>query len=108
MNRDIAGELIKRGLLTQTVQPTSIRFLEKVSSALVDGHLPRSLIAFECEQVDINGMAMHDLYRVLKRQSNLFIKRYGMALHIKEHNSKVSEPKATKRAVPPVLPLVFR
>ena len=35
-------------------------------------------------------MAMHDLYRVLKRQSNLFIMRYGMAMHIKEHNSKVS------------------
>jgi len=33
-------------------------------------------------------MAQHDLYRVLKRQSSLFIKRYGMALHIREHNSK--------------------
>ena len=52
---------------------------------------------------------MHDLYRVLKRQSNLFIKRYGMALHIKEHNSKVSKLlKAAWRAVPLVLPLVFR
>ena len=35
-------------------------------------------------------MAMHDLYRVLKRQSDLFIRRYGMAMHLKEHNSKVS------------------
>ena len=33
---------------------------------------------------------MHDLYRVLKRQSSLFIKRYGMAVHLREHNSKVS------------------
>ena len=39
-------------------------------------------------QVDVNGPAMHDLYRVLKRQSDLFIQRYGMALHLKEHNSK--------------------
>ena len=31
---------------------------------------------------------MHDLYRVLKRQSDLFIYRYGMAPHLKEHNSK--------------------
>ena len=45
-NRDIAKELIKRGLLTQTIEPNSIRFLEKV---------------------DVNGLAMHDLYRVLKR-----------------------------------------
>ena len=36
----------------------------------------------------MNGMAMHDLYKVLKRQSKLFIWRYGMAMHIKEHNSK--------------------
>ena len=69
LNKDIASELIKRGMLTQTLQPQSIRFLEKV---------------------DVNGLAMHDLYRVLKRQSDLFIKRYGMALHIKENHSKVS------------------
>ena len=42
-------------------------------------------------QVDVNGMAMHDLYRVLKRQSDLFIKRYGMAMHIKDHNTKVRD-----------------
>ena len=38
----------------------------------------------------MNGLAMHDLYRVLKRQSDLFVKRYGMAMYLKEHNSKVS------------------
>ena len=82
LNKDIASELIKRGMLTQTLQPQSIRFLEKVSdynSSLMHGLL----------QVDVNGLAMHDLYRVLKRQSDLFIKRYGMALHIKENHSKV-------------------
>ena len=41
-------------------------------------------------QCDVNGQGMHDLYRVLKRQSSLFIKRYGMAVHLREHNSKVS------------------
>ena len=66
-NRDIASELIKRGLLTQKLEPTSIRFLEKA---------------------DVNGLAMHDLYRVLKRQSDLFVHRYGMASHVREHNSK--------------------
>lgn len=40
--------------------------------------------------MDVNGLAMHDLYRVLKRQSDLFVKRYGMAMYLKEHNSKVS------------------
>ena len=66
-NRDIAKELIKKGLLTQTIEQNSIRFLEKV---------------------DVNGLAMHDLYRVLKRQSDLFVHRYGMASNIREHNSK--------------------
>ena len=31
LNKDIATQLIKRGMLTPTLQPNSIRFLEKVS-----------------------------------------------------------------------------
>lgn len=46
LNRDIASELIKRGLLQPKLVDTSIRFIEKA---------------------DVNGMDMHDLYRVLKR-----------------------------------------
>ena len=32
LNKDIAGELIKRGLLTQQVDNKQIRFLEKVGT----------------------------------------------------------------------------
>mmetsp|Transcript_3496 Transcript_3496/g.4654 ORF Transcript_3496/g.4654 Transcript_3496/m.4654 type:complete len:125 (+) Transcript_3496:219-593(+) len=66
-NRDIASELIKKGLMTPQIDSRSIRFIEKA---------------------DVNGLAMADLYRVLKRQSDLFVKRYGMAVYLKEHNSK--------------------
>ena len=83
LNKNIATELIKRGLLTQKLEPCSIRFMEKVSVG------PFSIDANSwLLQTDVNGMAMHDLYRVLKRQSVLFINRYGMAMHVKEHNSK--------------------
>ncbi len=34
LNRDIASELIKRGLLTQQLEYNSIRFLEKVSNEM--------------------------------------------------------------------------
>ena len=84
LNKDIALELIKRGFLKQTFEPNNnnIRFLEKVRIDLNSN----TFICFF--QIDINGLEMHDLYRVLKRQSDLFNKRYGMALKIKEHNSK--------------------
>lgn len=36
LNKNIASDLIKRGLLTQEMQPSSIRFLEKVSLVFVN------------------------------------------------------------------------
>jgi glutathione peroxidase-family protein len=31
---------------------------------------------------------MHDLYKFLKRNSELFVPRYGMALHLYDYHSK--------------------
>ena len=40
--------------------------------------------------MDVNGNEMHNLYRFLKRNSPLFIPKYGRSTRIYENNSKVS------------------
>lgn len=40
------------------------------------------------EKIDINGQEMHDLLRFLKKNSPLFVPRYGMATHIYDYHTK--------------------
>jgi glutathione peroxidase-family protein len=39
-------------------------------------------------KLDVNGKEMHNLYRFLKRNSSLFVHRYGRSRRITEHYSK--------------------
>ena len=41
--------------------------------------------------MDVNGNEMHALYRFLKRNSILFVPRYGRSQRIYEHYSKVEK-----------------
>lgn len=43
---------------------------------------------FDVLQIDINGKEMHDAFRFLKRNSPLFVPRYGMATHIYDYHTK--------------------
>ena len=64
-NKDIATALTNWGYLSE--DNTHLRFTQKM---------------------DVNGKEMHNLYRFLKRNSSLFVHRYGRARRINEYYDK--------------------
>jgi glutathione peroxidase-family protein len=66
-NRDIANFLTQWGYLSTENINSNMRFISKL---------------------DVNGKEMHNLYKFLKRQSPLFIHKYGRARRINEYYNK--------------------
>jgi glutathione peroxidase-family protein len=66
-NRDIANLLTQWSFLTADSINENLRFLAKL---------------------DVNGKEMHNLYRFFKRNSSLFVHRYGRARRINEFYDK--------------------
>lgn len=66
-SKDISNVLTKWGYITPESINANLRFVSKL---------------------DVNGKEMHNLYRYLKRNSPLFIHRYGRSRKIDDHYSK--------------------
>lgn len=66
-NKDITALMTKWGYLTPETINSNLRFVSKL---------------------DVNGREMDNLYRFLKRNSSLFIHKWGLSRRIDEHYAK--------------------